>query len=175
VSRTRPNKTIAEYEEEAILKYVNEHSESFEMEDLSEELLADGWDVSIPSKKTVLTKRLKQRARELRTKDKQGRKVRSMHAAKTTREEADGSKTTSVKYAHIYSMSFDHAFISFRDRFENNQKQDNALWRDVDSFNDYNPNAGLQKIQKELFCLDDEQEEQVVEILEEILPKQFVH
>lgn len=174
MSRTRLNKTIAEYEEEAILRYANEHPESFEMEDLSAELLADGWDVSVPSKKAVLTKRLKQRARELRTKDKKGRKVRSMHAARTTMGEADGSKTTSVKYAHIYSMSFDHAYISFRQRFENNQKQDNALWRDVDSFNDYNPNAGLQKIQKELFCPDDEQEEQVVEILEETPPKKSV-
>lgn len=174
MSRTRLNKTRAEFEEEAILNYASEHPESFDMGDVADELLADGWEVSIPSKKSVLIRQLKQRARELRTKDKKGRKVRSMHAAKTTMEEADGSKTTSVKYAHIFSMSFDHAYISFRQRFENNQKQDNALWRDVDSFNDYNPNAGLQKIQKELFCPDDEQEEQVVEILEETPPEKSV-
>lgn len=173
---SKHSKTLADYEEEAILKYEKEHSGAFSMEEVADELLADGWEVNVPSKKAVLTKRLKRRARELRSTDEQGRKVRTMHAAKITKHEAGGGEVTEVVYDHRLGMSFEHALTSFQQRYENCSKQEKSLWRDLDSFNDNNPNAKLQKIQKEFLFIDgDVEETQEVETIQESATPRRLH
>jgi hypothetical protein len=170
MSLAKRAKTQAEFDAEAIISYERERAGAFPMEELADKLLGEGWKVKRPSDRTLLTRRLKKCARELREVDPQNRKVRSMHAKKIEKIGPDGQRTFEIVWDHIYSMEFHHALASFQQRFENGQRQDRALDRDIASFNDNNENAIGHPIQKEMFAMADEREEQIVEAIEQDAP-----
>lgn len=159
-------KTQADFDAEAIRAYEQQTERPFPMEELADHLLAEGWEVRIPSKRMVLARRLKQCAREMREQDAQKRKVRSMIAAKIPKINDKGEPTSEVVWDHIHGMSWDHAITAFKQRLDNHQRQDRALDRDIGSFNDNNPNAREHKIQKEMLFTYDEPAEQIVEKIE---------
>ncbi|HEX3998552.1 MAG TPA: hypothetical protein VHX65_08395 [Pirellulales bacterium] len=170
MSLAKQGRTQAEYDEEAILQHEREHDGAFHMEELAAKLLSEGWEVKIPSPKAILTRRLKRRSRELQGYDKQNRKRRIMHANKVVKIGPDGEPKTEVVWDHIDNMAWDHALSAFQQRFENTQKQDHALERDMGSFNDNNPNAVEHKIQKEMLFTYGDRQEQVVEKIEQDVP-----
>ena len=88
-----------------------------------------------------LAKELAAAARAKRITDLQGRRVRAMHAVKAERVDANGNRIFDVVWDHIHEMSADHATASFTQRHSNIEKQCVSHNRDVQSFNENNPNA----------------------------------
>jgi hypothetical protein len=171
MSLAKRAKTQAEFDTEAILQYVNARDGAFPMEELADKLLKDGWKVPIPSQRRILTRRLTKQARELREVDPQNRKVRSMHAKRIHKIGPRGKEQLEIVWDHINRMDWHHALTSFQQRFDNHQRQDRALDRDIASFNDNNPSATEHKLQKEMLFMADEREEQIVEKIEQDAPK----
>jgi len=156
-----------------IAEYRREHPGEVRMEDVADWMIEeDLWDPPKRGVHGLLTKDLKRVARESRIEDPQGRKVRAMHAAKTERVDANGNKIFDVVWDHLFEMSHDHALKSFFQRHDNIAKQCNALNRDVQSYNDNNPNAEGREIQLEFdFMVNEAAEDVVEEILESNDPK----
>jgi hypothetical protein len=167
MSKAKAAKTQDEFDKEAILKFQNEHDGPFRMEELAAQLLKEGWKVKVPSEQTILTRRLKSAARDIHAVDKQRRKHRTIIAAKISKIGPDGEPTTEVQYDHIHSMTWTHALTAFKQRNDNKTRLDNALDRDIGSFNDNNPNAKDHKITKQMLIDFDGSAEQLIETIKE--------
>jgi hypothetical protein len=167
MSRAKVAKTQQDFEGEAILNFEKEHDGPFRMEELAAELIANGWEVKVPTREAILTRRLKRRARELREVDAQKRKVRSIIAAKIMKPGPDGEMVTEVQYDHIHGMTWTHALTAFKQRCDNHTRQNNALDRDIGSFNDNNPNARDHKITKQMLLSFEGEAAQLVETIKE--------
>ncbi len=91
--------------------------------------------------KSVLVRRFKRAAREIRIKDPQGRAVREMLPAKLPVVDENGNLFLDLRYDHIHTMSAGYARLAFEQRDENIAKQKHAATRDLQSFIENNPNA----------------------------------
>ncbi len=120
-----------------------------------------------------LAKDLARASRSKYTTDPQGRSVRAMHAARYERVDENGNRIIDVVWDHIYEMSLDHAEVSFEQRYQQMADEARALDRDMNSFNDNNPNAADGFIQKTFdFTLElQEPHEQVVQEIPSVSPR----
>ena len=89
-----------------------------------------------------LARHLSAAARAKHHKDPQGRRVRTMHAAKYPKgQTADGQLLFETMWDHIETMSAEHGRVSFQQRHHQIAGECRSLKRDQDSFNVNNPNA----------------------------------
>lgn len=103
--------------------------------------------------------------RSKRRTDDQGRRVRAMHAAKYPRMDKNGQLFFETMWDDGETMSADHAHVSFTQRWYQIAGECRSLKRDMDSWNDNNPNAVGHKIQKS-FNFDLEIEETIPAVVE---------
>lgn len=134
-------KSHDEFLQDCMDAYRREHEGAFRMEDMAQWILDNGL---LPAPRIdpvrLLTRTLKQAARRMRFRDKQGRRVRKMLAAKIDRIDANGNRIIDVVWDYLHEMSLDHALIAFTQRDEIIEKQKLAATRDVHSVLDNNPN-----------------------------------
>ena len=175
MSRTVLAKTRSDALIDFIDEYQKEHRGPVRMENVAKWVIDHGlYDPPFRNPAKELARELRKAAREKRIEDAQGRRVRAMHAAKAERVDANGNRIFDVVWDHIHDMSADHATRSFTQRCENIAKQSNALNRDVQSFNDNNPNAppgGIQLTFDAIWSTPEPSEQIVEEIQETGKPK----
>ena len=128
-------------------------------------------DVIRASAKKELKRNLAKAAARKKVKDPQGRSVRAFHSAKYPRTDENGNRVIDSVWDHLYSMSFEHAALSFvvgrRAQLAGGCR---SLKADSDSFNDNNPNAIENKIQMS-FDFTFDVEDIGVPVVEEVDPK----
>lgn len=98
----------------------------------------------IPPRSNVISdlkKRLARAARKMHHRDAQGRRVRTMHAAKYQRLTANGQLVFETIWDQLETMSEDHAMVSFTQRYGLIERQSQSLNTDICSFVDNNQNA----------------------------------
>lgn len=163
-------KTDAEAWKDISQQYQKEHPGAFRPDDVVEFALRHGL-ASLPTvdPKTILKKRFKDAMRRMRMDDPQGRRVRTMLAAKVPNglSDEDGNLLFDLRYDHIHGMSVDHALNAFEQRDSNIAKQRRSASRDLESFLENNPNAEGYEYQFEFDFMKEPEEEQVVETISE--------
>jgi transposase InsO family protein len=162
-----------EYLVDFIEDYRRKHPGELQMEEVAAWAIAeDLWEPRPQNPVRQLARELRRVARKMRVEDPQGRKVRAMHAAKHQRVDANGNKVFDVVWDYLFTMSDDHALKSFTQRGENIRKQCDALNRDIESFNDNNPNAEGREIQLKFAFMVEKPVDQAVHAIEEsAIPK----
>jgi len=161
-------KTEAEIWNDISRQFQDEHPGAFRPDDVVEFALRHGLtDLPTVDPKAVLKKRFKDAMRRIRMDDPQGRRVRTMLAAKVPNGLMDenGNLVLDLKYDHIHRMSVDHALNAFEQRDNNITKQRRSASRDLESFLDNNPNASGHEHQFEFDFMKEQEEEQVVEVI----------
>ena len=101
--------------------------------------------------------------------DAQGRRVKAMHAAKYPRMDKSGQLRFETMWDDGETMIADHAHVSFTQRWYQIAGECRSLKRDMDSWNDNNPNAVGHEIQKSFnFDLEiEDTSDAMVEVFEE--------
>lgn len=101
------------------------------------------WSPPIANVVSDLSKRLARAARKLHHIDVQGRRVRTMHAARYQTLTANGQLVFETIWDQLEIMSEDHARVSFTQRYNHIDRECKSLNTDMASFADNNKNASL--------------------------------
>ncbi len=96
------------------------------------------WDPQPSKLVSLCTRDIARAMREERHVDPQGRTVRTMHAAKSTRTDDDGSETQLLLWDDIRSADREHMEVAFQQRRSRLLSGCQQLKIDVDSFNENN-------------------------------------
>jgi hypothetical protein len=106
-------------------------------------------DWTIPQSQVIkdLAHRLSKAAKKKHHTDPQGRKVRTLHAAKYPRVDKHGQPFFETMWDYMQTMSAEHALVSFTQRHGQLEGGCRSLKTDVDSFNENSPRAVGNEIQ----------------------------
>jgi hypothetical protein len=128
---------------ELIMRYRHEHFDKpFETAHVAAWVIrAKLWKAPPRSLVRELKKELSRVAKRARHSDRQGRTVRTMHAAKYACALSDGKEIQKTLWDHIDTMTVEHAETSFGQRWDQIAGASVSLRTDADSFNENNPNA----------------------------------
>jgi hypothetical protein len=126
-----------------IMEFRKDHFDKpFEIGHVAAWVLRDKkWTASQRSVFRELKKELARVAKVVRHIDRQGRRVRTMHAIRVLCDLSDGKVVQKTLWDHLDTMSADHAETSFGQRHNQISRASVSLNLDKSSFNENNPNA----------------------------------
>ncbi len=165
-------KTYAESLNDLIFEYrVENNNQPFSMQDVAVWAVNNRkWAPQPRSLTRELARHLSKAAKIQHHTDPQGRKkVRTYHAAKFEKINKKRQRIFRVIWDYIYSMSLDHAHVSFNQRRAQLSGGCKSLDTDINSFNDNNPNALGNEIQMS-FDFTFEVATQHEQVVEQIIP-----
>jgi hypothetical protein len=171
MSRKNFSESESEYLKRLLDEYRDGHSdEPFTMYDVA--YWAHGSKKWIPPNAQIirdLAARLSRAAKLKKHTDLQGRRVRSMHAAKYPKIGKNGQLTFETMWDYMEEMSLEHATVSFTQRWHQLVGGARSLKTDVDSFNDNNVRAVGKPVQL-AFNFEFAAEQPVEQVIDAITP-----